>query len=85
MNLSETRGWASKPIVMYAGLVLLLLALGAWLASDISHERERILSGSRQLAVDKSQLINRAFGETFLAADYVLRDVLGRNNPTSTA
>jgi diguanylate cyclase (GGDEF)-like protein len=62
----------------YGVLLLLLLAIGAWLVIDFMHERDRIVAERSRLAINKSQLMNRAFGDTFLAADYVLRDVLGR-------
>ncbi|WP_157443422.1 sensor domain-containing diguanylate cyclase [Curvibacter lanceolatus] len=62
----------------YGVLLLLLLAIGAWLVIDFMHERDRVMAERSRLAINKSQLMNRSFGDTFLAADYVLRDVLGR-------
>jgi len=62
----------------YGVLLLLLLAIGAWLVIDFMHERDRIAAERSWLAINKSQLMNRSFGDTFLAADYLLRDVLGR-------
>ena len=62
----------------YGVLLLLLLVIGGWLVLDFMQERDRITSERARLAVNKSQLMNRSFGDTFLAADYLLRDVLGR-------
>lgn len=62
----------------YLALLLLLALIGAWLVLDFARERERILADAVRLAGHKSQLMNRSFGDTFLAADYVLRDVIGR-------
>jgi diguanylate cyclase (GGDEF)-like protein len=64
--------------VNYGVLLLLLVLIGGWLVADFSQERDRISAESARLAIHKSQLINRSFGDTFLAADYVLRDVIGR-------
>jgi len=62
----------------YGVLLLLLLAIGSWLVIDFMQERNRVVAERSRLAINKSQLMNRSFGDTFLAADYVLRDVLGR-------
>jgi len=62
----------------YGVLLLLLLAIGSWLVIDFMQERNRVMAERSRLAINKSQLMNRSFGDTFLAADYVLRDVLGR-------
>lgn len=59
-------------------LFLFLIALGGWLVWDLLRERERSLEQAARLAMQKSQFMGRSFGDTFLAADYVLRDVLGR-------
>jgi diguanylate cyclase (GGDEF)-like protein len=72
----------SRLFVAYVGLALLMASLASWLAVDFSHERKRILDQSARLAVHKSQLISRALGDTFLAADYVLRDLLSRVDVT---
>jgi diguanylate cyclase (GGDEF)-like protein len=60
-----------------AAVLLFLLVLGGWLAWDLWRERERTLGLASRLVMQKSQFMARAFGDTFLAADYVLRDVLG--------
>lgn len=66
-----------RPRGLYAAVLLFLLLLGSWLAWDLWRERERTLELAARLVMQKSQLMARAFGDTFLAADYVLRDVLG--------
>lgn len=71
-RLSLTRGDS------YGALLLLLLLIGSWLLVDFKQERDRIIAERSWLAINKSQLMNRSFGDTFLASDYVLRDVLGR-------
>lgn len=71
-RLSLTRGDS------YGVLLLLLLVVGSWLVVDFMQERDRITAERSWLAINKSQLMNRSFGDTFLAADYLLRDVLGR-------
>jgi diguanylate cyclase (GGDEF)-like protein len=69
-----------KPLYV-AGLLLFALTLiGAWPVADFLQERQRILTDAARMAVQKSQLMGRSFGDTFLATDYVLRDVLGRIN-----
>lgn len=66
---------------LYAAVLLFLLVLGSWLAWDLWRERERTLGLAARLVMQKSQFMARAFGDTFLAADYVLRDVLGHVRP----
>ena len=57
--------------------------MGSWLVVDFMQERDRITAERSWLAINKSQLMNRSFGDTFLAADYLLRDVLGKNPQTT--
>lgn len=73
------RAWLARPLGgSYGALLLLLVIIGGWLVGDFAQESERIVAERSRLAVHKSQLINRSFSDTFLAADYVLRDVIGR-------
>ncbi len=65
-------------ISIYGTLFLFLSGSGAWLVLDFKRERDRTLNNISQLALHKSQLMSRSFGDTFLVTDYVLRDVLGR-------
>lgn len=77
--MNAIREWLSRtPGRSYGALLALLVLIGGWLAADFSQEGERILAERSRLAIHKSQLINRSFSETFLAADYVLRDIIGR-------
>ncbi len=64
----------------YGVLLALLALISGWLVVDFSREADRIVAERSRLAIHRSQLVNRSFGDTFLAADYVLRDVLGRVN-----
>ncbi|TXT35850.1 MAG: response regulator [Comamonadaceae bacterium] len=66
-----------KLLGIYAAVFLFLAGLGGWLIVDFLHERDRLLDDTARLAIHKSRFMSRAFGDTFLAADYVLRDVLG--------
>jgi len=66
----------------YCALLVLLVVIGGWLAVDFSRERQRISDETSRLAIHKSQLMSNSFGDTFLAADYVLRDVIGRVDVT---
>src|SRR5450830_1673026 len=61
-------------------LALLIAIVGGWLVVDIYREGDRIADETARLAVQKSQLMSRSFGDTFLATDYVLRDVIGRTD-----
>lgn len=71
-RLSRIRGGS------YGALLLLLVVIGGWLVVDFSQEGDRIAAERSKLAIHKSELIDLSFGDTFLAADYVLRDVIGR-------
>lgn len=64
----------------YMLLLTLMLMVGGWLVADFWQEHDRIAADTARLAIHKSQLMSRAFGDTFVATDYVLRDVLGRVN-----
>lgn len=66
---------------LYTAVLLFLFALGSWLAWDLWRERERTMELAARLVMQKSQFMARAFGDTFLAADFVLRDVLGHVRP----
>lgn len=63
---------------IFAAAFLFLAMIGGWLVFDFMQERDRLLDDTSRLAIHKSQVLSRSFGDTFLAADYVLRDVLGR-------
>jgi len=65
-------------LTLYGSVFLFLAALGSWLALDLLKEQDRTLADAARLVVQKSQFMSRAFGDTFLATDYVLRDVMGR-------
>lgn len=77
MTLSRLPTVLARPAIVYGLVVAFLAALGAWLAYDFWRERERAVADVSRVAMQQSQLISSLFGDTFLAADYVLRDVLG--------
>jgi diguanylate cyclase (GGDEF)-like protein len=62
---------------MYGLLAALLVGVGILLVCDLWFERARVLEDTALQAEHKSQILARSFGDTFLAADYVLRDILG--------
>ena len=62
----------------YGILFCFLFGIGVWLVLDFKRERDRTLENISQLTLHKSQLMSRSLEHTFLATDYVLRDVLGR-------
>ena len=70
---STRRRWT-----LYAGTLVFLGLFGSWLALDFLHERARTLDEMGRLALHKSQLLSSVFGDAFLSADYVLRDIAGR-------
>lgn len=75
--MKVTQALSARLQGLYAAALLFLLVLGSWLAWDLWRERERTLELAARLVMQKSQFMARAFGDTFLAADFVLRDVLG--------
>jgi diguanylate cyclase (GGDEF)-like protein len=77
MHMRVASAFPARLTSLYAAVLLFLLVLGSWLAWDLWRERERTLGQAARLVMQKSQFMARAFGDTFLAADYVLRDVLG--------
>ena len=81
---APTRRWRT----LQAATLLFVSCIGVWLASDVWRVRARTLAQARHLVEQKSQFLGRAFGDTFLATDYVLRDVLwhaqGGADPGST-
>lgn len=70
--------WLQTRLFGPSVLLLLIVLVGGWLVVDFSREADRIAEETAQAAVQKSQLMSRSFGDTFLATDYVLRDVIGR-------
>lgn len=75
MNSSPSKKAFACPATAYSLLIILLSAVGIWLANDFWHERERTLAETSRVAMHRSQLISTLFGDTFIAADYVLRDM----------
>ncbi|GAB3358713.1 diguanylate cyclase [Giesbergeria sinuosa] len=69
---------SQRPLYVAGLLLLALVLIAAWPVTDFWRERQRILADAARMAVQQSQLMGRSFGDTFLATDYVLRDVIGR-------
>lgn len=67
----------STTLYSYGMTVLFLVAVGAWLMFDLLQEKDRLVHEAGRLALQKSQFMAHSFGDTFLASDYVLRDVIG--------
>lgn len=61
----------------FGAAVAIFVGVGVWLLHDFAHERERTVAEAAHAAMRQSQLVSNLFGTTFLAADYVLRDMLG--------
>lgn len=71
----------ARPLVVYGAALAFLLAIGAYLVRDFWLDRERAVQEVSRMAVSKSELIGALFGDTLLAADYVLRDIAGHVDP----
>lgn len=63
---------------IYGALVAFFVVLGGWLAIDLQQGYEKVLTNTAERAMQRSQIINQSFRIQILAADYVLRDLLGR-------
>jgi len=63
---------------IYGALLAVFLGLGAWLVADIQRGHDKVVADTLQRALQRSQIISQSFRAEVLAADYVLRDVLGR-------
>lgn len=65
----------------YGTLITILIIGSLWLYYDLVRERERIVSNSTQIAVEKSKFMSQWLRNVFLSSDYVLRDVRDKVNP----
>lgn len=65
-----------RSAVAHYALVFLLVAVGGWLVNDFWRERERTVAEVSRLAMHRSQLVSALFADTFIAADYVLSDMI---------
>ncbi len=77
MNSAPTPQALTRPLLAFATGIAFLTAFGAWLAHDFWRERERALAEVARVAMHQSQLTGTLFGNTLLAADFVLRDLMG--------
>lgn len=73
---------AKKTLVLEIRIIIATLLgfalLSALLIADLQAERDKIIVTTTENVFQKSQIISQSFGDTFLAADYVLRDILDR-------
>ena len=77
MSDASSHARLSRSFATLGAAIVFLVVLGGWLAYDFWRERARTMADMSQVAVRQSQLVASLFGDTFLAADYVLRDILG--------
>ncbi|KAB2964792.1 diguanylate cyclase [Zoogloea sp.] len=75
MTSSSPPGPVSRALIAHGVLIFFLLAAGGWLVFDFARERDRTVASVSRLAMHKSQLVSALFGDIFIAADYVLRDM----------
>lgn len=75
MTTSSSPDPVARSVIAHMVLIFFLLAAGGWLVFDFGRERERTIAEVSRLALHKSQLVSALFGDTFIAADYVLRDM----------
>lgn len=62
---------------IYGLIALVLVGVGILLVRELWLERVRVLEVAALQAKHMSQIMGRSFDDTFLATDYVLRDILG--------
>ena len=71
-------GLRASLLKISGALFLCFALLGGWLSFDLYRGYEKVLTDVSYRAMQRSQIIGQAFRTEILAADYVLRDVLGR-------
>lgn len=69
-------------LASYGLLAVALVSAGVWLAHDLVVSRESILAERSALAVQTSRFLSQWFGTTILTADYVLRDLATKVEPS---
>ncbi len=77
MNSTPPPQALTRPLYVFGMAMAFLTAVGAWVAYDFWRERERALAEVSRVAMHQSQLTGTLFGDTLLAADFVLRDLMG--------
>ena len=74
-----TRQGMQASLWMIVGTMFLSFTmLGAWIIFDLMRSYDKVILDVSYRAMQRSQIIGQAFRTEILAADYVLRDVLGR-------
>lgn len=72
------QGLRARLLKMCAALFTFFVLLASWLIFDLHRGYEKVLADTSYRATQHSQIIGQNFRTEVLAADYVLRDVLGR-------
>lgn len=75
---TKQQGLRASLLKMSGALFICFTLLGSWLSLDLSRGYDKVLSDVLERAMQRSQIVGQAFRTEILAADYVLRDVLGR-------
>lgn len=81
--VAQASNWSNLRAV--AAITLFFVMLGAWLADDLYRSRERLVADLSYRAMQRSQIVAQSFRTEVLATDYVLRDVVGRIQPSDLA
>ncbi len=63
--------------LVYLAVMAFWVLTGGWLIQDFLAERKRTVENMSRLAMQQSHLASSLFGNTFLATDYVLSDLMG--------
>lgn len=85
MKISDTvepplmpQGQRPSLLKISAILFICFVLFATWLIFDLQRGYEKVLADTSYRAMQRSQIIGQSFRTEVLAADYVLRDVLGR-------
>ncbi len=75
---TKQQGLRASLLRISGALFVCFALLGSWLVFDLHRAYEKVLTDASYRAMQRSQIIGQSFRTEILAADYVLRDVLGR-------
>ncbi len=64
--------------MIYGALLLFFIVLGWWLTKDLQQGYEEILQDRSHRVMQRSQIVSQSFLAKIQAADYVLKDTIGR-------
>ena len=74
---TKQQGLRVSLLKLSGALFVCFAVLGSWLVFDLNRGYEKALADASYRVMQRSQIIGQAFRTEVLAADYVLRDVLG--------